>query len=232
MLNRYLIFTLINLISSAWADSLPNWITHGQTMDSNYYYVVCSHDGLDPEEVKQIAESKCLASAAKLGGVTVKFNVKTVHILTGADASEVAEIQPLIQNVKCEWTERFLEKVGQGFRVWLQCKIKKSSTSTIKPSKLDDKTESSSINPSSSPLQYKRAILTLTTVPQADRIAIIGESGERIIEVTSNVTKIELHEGDTKIVARKQKYMDSNFDVSSWKHGDSMAQTLYLKQEM
>lgn len=72
----------------------------------------------------------------------------------------------------------------------------------------------------------------VTTVPQADRILVTGDAGERVIEVTSNVVRVELHEGDTKVVARKQKYKDAAFELNPWKHGDSLAQTLYLEQEM
>jgi hypothetical protein len=217
----------------AHAADLPNWVTKGPTMDSSYHYVVCSHDGLDPEDVKQLAESKCLASAAKLGGVTVKITQKTVQSLTGADASEVAEIQPLERNVNCEWTERYLEKVGQGFRVWLRCRVKKSSLlqSSNKPIS-GSPTESSPIMPSATTRKYQRGILMLTMVPQADRILVTGDAGERVIEVNSNVMRVELHEGDTKVSAKKQRYKEASFELKSWKHGDSISQTLYLEQEM
>ncbi|MBS1959968.1 MAG: hypothetical protein JST80_10880 [Bdellovibrionales bacterium] len=194
---------------------------------------MCSHDGLDPEDVKQVAESKCLASAAKLGGVTVKVNQKTVQSLTGADASEVAEIQPLERQVKCEWTDRFLEKVGQGFRVWLRCRVKKSSviqvSELLKPK---EATESPLIDPSSSSRKYKRAILTLIMAPQADRVVIIGDGGERVIEVNSNTTKVELHEGDIKIRVRKHQYKDSEFELKPWKHGEAISKSIFLEKEL
>ena len=235
MQNRIQTFTLISTLclSSAVADELPSWVARGPTMDSIYHYVVCSHDGLDPEDVKQVAESKCLAGAAKLGGVTVKVNVKTVQSLTGADASEVAEIQPLTRNVKCEWTDRYLEKVGQGYRVWLRCRVKKSAVISVSEQLTSDLSDGSpsSVSKSTSSA-YKRAILTITTVPQVDRILVTGDAGERVIEVTSNVTRVELHEGDTKVVARKHKYRDASFELKTWRHGDALAQTLYLEQEM
>lgn len=235
MQNQLLIFTLISF-RVAWGSSaitLPTWVTAGPTMDSTYHYVVCSHDGMDPEDVKQVAESKCLASAAKLGGVTVKVNVKTVQSLTGADASEVAEIQPLVRDIRCEWTERFLEKVGEGYRVWLRCRIKKSEvTLALKQMKPGSSIEASTHKPSSISGAYKRAILTVTMVPQADKLIVVGTSGERVIEVTSNVVRVELHEGDTKVIARKHKYRELGFEIKPWKHGDALAQTIYLEQEM
>jgi hypothetical protein len=198
----------LSLLPVALAAEFLDWISRGPVMDSSYYYVACSHDGLDPEDVKQVAESKCLASAAKLGGVTVKLNMKTVQSLTGADASEIAEIQPLTKNVKCEWTDRYLEKVGQGYRVWLRCRVRKSSIiSTTDQSNPGSSIGSSPDMPRSSSSVYMRAILTITTVPQADRLIGIGDAGERVIEVTSNVVRVELHEGDIKVIARRQKYL-------------------------
>lgn len=229
-----MIFTLISILVAplALASEIPAWITKSQMMDSTYHFVVCSHEGLDPEDVKQVAESKCLASAAKLGGVTVKITQKTVQSLTGADASEVAEIQPLERVVNCEWTDRFLEKVGQGFRVWLRCRVNKSSLKSSSKRSAHDTPGSSSSIASSSPRRYQRGILTLTTVPQVDRVLVIGDGGERVIEVTSNVVRVELHEGDSKVVARKHKYRDASLELKSWKHGDSISQMLYLEQEI
>ncbi len=202
-------------------------------MDSTYHYVVCSHDGLDPEDVKQVAESKCLASAAKLGGVTVKITQKTVQSLTGADASEVAEIQPLERNISCEWTDRYLEKVGQGYRVWLRCRVKKTAVK-VPSSSLSSGLSQGSIPsvPLSSSSAYKRGVLILTMVPQADRLLVIGSGGERVVEVSSNVVRVDLHEGDTQLIVRKQKYKDAAFELKPWKHGDSVAKTIYLEQEL
>ncbi|MCX6123583.1 MAG: hypothetical protein NTV34_02360, partial [Proteobacteria bacterium] len=75
----------VTIHATALASSTPSWIRGGSLSDSAHSYLVCSHDGIDPEEVKQVAESKCLASAAKLGVVTVVIREKTVQSLTGAD---------------------------------------------------------------------------------------------------------------------------------------------------
>jgi hypothetical protein len=232
MRNQSLIFILTSVLplQLAQAAELPAWITGGATADSSYLYVVCSHDGLDPEDVRQVAESKCLASAAKLGGVTVTLHQKTVQSLTGADSSEVAEIEPLKKDIDCEWTNRFLERVGNGFRVWLRCRVKRGAV-TFAPTHSGTQ-ESPGPLTSSRPSAYKRAVLNLTTVPEADRILVGGQNGVRVLEVQSNMTSIELKEGDEYIVAEKQKYKDSRFDLKEWKHGDSLGQTLYLQPEM
>src|ERR1035437_6245907 len=125
-LTLLLISFLISRIVMA-APEVPQWISSSKLSDTTYFYVICSHDGLDPEEVKQIAESKCLASAAKLGEVTLTVRQKTIQSLTGADSTEVAEIQPLTKNISCEWTDRYIEKIENGFRVWLRCRIPRKS---------------------------------------------------------------------------------------------------------
>jgi hypothetical protein len=230
---RSFILTSACLLTSAVAADLPKWATQGLTMDGTYHFVVCSADGLDPEDVKQVAESKCLASAAKLGGVTVKVNEKSVQSLTGADASEVAEILPLTKDVNCEWTDRYLERVGQGFRVWLRCRVKKSAIFPADQKSIDGRPIGKSPGaPNATLKKFKRAIMTVTTVPTVDRILVIGDGGERVIEVTSNVVRVELNEGDTRLVAKKQKYHDALFDLPRWKHGDSISKTIYMEQEL
>ena len=44
--------------------------------------------------------------------------------------------------------------------------------------------------------------------------------------------KIELHEGDEYIIVRKQKYKDVKRGLKKWDHGDSLAETIYLEQEL
>ena len=212
------------------AADLPSWVTKGTLSDASYFYVVCSHDGIDPEDVRQVAENKCLASAAKLGGVTVTIQQKTVQSLTGADSSEVAEIEPLKKSVNCEWTDQFLEKIGSGFRVWLRCKVKRNSVTLVPTQPGTQELPDPLV--STRPPMYKRAILHLTTVPQADKILVGGQNGTRVLEVQSNVVSIELKEGDEYVLAKKQKYKDVRIDLKEWKHGDSFGQTLYLQPEM
>lgn len=202
-------FILSSLILSsvAIASDLPSWVMKGPMSDSSYHYVVCSHDGIDPEEARQIAESKCLASAAKLGGVNVKVTQKTVQSLTGADSSEVAEIQPLETKIKCEWTDRFLEKIKDGFRVWLRCKVTKSSMGfSIPPSEITTAAD------------YKmnrnvEATLILTILPRADRIIVVGLSGERVIEPTSNVVSIKVSNLDQKIMVSRSGYKVTSVEI-------------------
>jgi hypothetical protein len=230
----YILASFLTVPSLAATEQVPSWISLGPVTDNQYQYVICSHDGLDPEDVKQVAEAKCLASAAKLGGVTVLITQKTVQSLMGADSSEVAEIQPLKRDVKCDWTDRYLEKIGEGFRVWLRCRVSRQAL-TNKENVLGGPTVpagSRSSASSSAAIKYKRGILSLTMVPQADRAIVIGKNGERVIEVASNVVTIELKEGDEYVVLRKHKYKDARQELKKWKHGDSLNHTVYLEQEM
>jgi len=195
--------------------------------------VICSHDGIDPEEARQIAESKCLASAAKLGGVNVKVTQKTIQSLTGSDSSEVAEIQPLDVNIKCEWTDRFLEKIKDGFRVWLRCRLEKKTDNVVGRPGLEDKLGKSESKELPKLLKYKRAIFNLATVPTADRLIILNGNGERsIIEVKSNVESIELKEGDLSIILRKQSFQEEKVELGKWENGDILSRTIYLKPEL
>lgn len=204
-----LIFILTNLCvaSLAYAETIPSWIIKGPVSDSTFHYVVCSHDGIDPEEARQIAESKCLVSAAKLRGVNVKVTQKTVQSLTGSDSSEVAEIQPLEAKIKCEWTDRFLENIKDGFRVWLRCKVLKSSISIQMPyPETKDAVEAT-------PAKHVEATLILTTMPQADRITVIGFGGERVVEPISNVVNIKISNLDQKIEVSKVGYKKATTEL-------------------
>lgn len=223
-----LIFILTNLcvVSMAHSEVIPSWITKGPMSDSTFHYVICSHDGIDPEEARQIAESKCLASAAKLGGVNVKLTQKTVQSLTGSDSSEVAEIQPLEANIKCEWTDRFLEKIKDGFRVWLRCKVSKNSatTSTLKPYEND--------NISGKPTKHIDSTLLLTTIPQVDRVILIGVGGERVIEPTSNVVIITITNLDKQVELNKIGYKRAIFDLPKILHqGARVEKSIVLQRD-
>lgn len=222
-----LIFLLTNLwvANLAYAETIPPWIIKGPVSDSTFQYVVCSHDGIDPEEARQIAESKCLASAVKLGGVNVKLSQKTVQSLTGSDSSEVAEIQPLEAKVKCEWTDRFLEKIKDGFRVWLRCKVLKSSISMQVPyPETKDAVEAG-------PVKHVEATLILTTMPQADRITVIGVGGERVVEPISNVVNIKISNLDQKIEVTKVGYKKATTELpKDFSHGSKIQKDVVLER--
>jgi hypothetical protein len=220
----------VTINATALANSTPSWIGGGSLSDATYSYVICSHDGIDPEEVKQVAESKCLASAAKLGGVTVTIREKTVQSLTGADSSEVAEITPLRRDIRCEWTDRYMERVGEGFRVWLRCKVKKGEIRSETSASVDASLPVAGIDSRLAKEPYKRGLLVVTTTPKADRILVSGARGERVIEVISNVMRIEIREGDDSIVVKKQGFKDARKVVPEWSHGHSVSITLFLDQ--
>src|SRR6185312_7129307 len=165
---RKLIFTLINLFAVLAHAELPQWVTSGTPPDAAHAYVVCSAEGLDPQNIQQIAENNCLASAAKLPGVTVTIKQKTVQSLSGVDSNEVAQITPLQATVKCEWTHRHLESIGTAFRLFLECQVDKKSLSvhSLKSEEQVDQSRSSA-GPAN-------ALLTVATTPRADVIAISG----------------------------------------------------------
>ncbi len=210
-------------------EGLPKWITTMQLSSPTHYFVICSADGFDPDEVKQLAEAKCLASAAKLGGATVTVRQKTVQSLTGSDSSEVAEMQPITKKVECVWIDRFMENIQNGVRIWLRCKVDRGAVHGAR-------TETGNIQSTGEPTppkKYKRALLNLVSVPVADRILVLTSEGERtVIEVKSNVEQIELHEGDISVVIRKQKFRDANIDLGAWVNGDLVNRTVYLKPEL
>lgn len=214
------------LITVASASDLPIWITKGPVSDSSFHYVVCSHDGIDPEEARQIAESKCLASAAKIGGVSVKVTQKTVQSLTGSDSSEVAEIQPLEARIKCEWTDRYLEKVQDGFRIWLRCKVLRSSITSGMP-----KPETRDIGERASS-RHAEATLVLTTVPRADRVVIIGVGGERVIEPSSNVVSLVVSNGDNSVEISKLGYKKATVSLpTEISHGSKISREIVLERD-
>lgn len=219
---------LIFLASSALAaqaasSDLPSWIIKGPVSDKSFHYVVCSHDGIDPEEARQIAESKCLASAAKLGGVSVRLTQKTVQSLTGSDASEVAEIQPIEVKVKCDWIDRFLENIKDGFRVWLRCKVARGSVSRGAP-------QPQAENASLTKRKYAEATLTLSTVPKADRIIVIGVKGERVIEPNSNVVSILISNLDQKVEIKCVGYISTIIELpKDFPHGTKIHRNAVLR---
>lgn len=214
------------MVAQAAPGDLPSWIIKGPVSDTSFHYVICSHDGIDPEEARQVAESKCLASAAKLGGVNVRLTQKTVQSLTGSDSSEVAEIQPLEAKIKCDWTDRFLEKIKDGFRVWLRCKIAKSSLIvTMQRSETKDQVQERSA-------RHAEATLVITTLPKADRVIVIGDGGERVIEPTSNIVTTTISNLDHKIEVTKVGYKRAVIALPpDLNHGDKIQRDALLEKE-
>lgn len=226
MRDQILIFLASNmLVAQAAPGDLPLWITKGPVSDATFHYVVCSHDGIDPEEARQISESKCLASAAKLGGVNIRLTQKTVQSLTGSDSSEVAEIQPLEAKIKCEWTDRFLENIKDGFRVWLRCKVLKSSVAVQVQN--TEMANGSAVRSD----KHAEATLVLTTIPRADRIIIIGAMGERVIEPTSNIMNIKISNLDQVIEVGKSGYKKGTIELpKNFLHGFKFQKDMILEK--
>lgn len=206
---------------------LPLWIT--ASSDSNK--VICSADGLDPQEIQVRAESNCLASAARSQGVTLRVEHKTVISLSGSDSGESITADPINSQVKCDFTNRFLEQLSSGgYRIWLQCGIRKNEAISA-----GIKTESwvnFNANRKLSQLPYKRAVLQITTVPQAEKIIIGGLRGERVFDVESNVMSIEVREGDAWVECKKQKYKSERKEIPKFSHGSTVGLTVYLLSEI
>lgn len=204
MLLLLIFFTQINF---AYSSELPNWIINGSMSDGTHNYVVCSSDGLDPEEIKIEAEGRCLNDAAKLNGVRIKTIQKTIQTLDGTHVSEVVEVEPLNKEVKCEWTDRFLESIGKGYRIWLRCKIKKNILS--KDIKSIDEDQSYKKN------KHHKFSITILTIPKADEIIISGNYGNRLIATNSNVVYLDLSRDDNAIFIKKIKYKTHELSVAS-----------------
>lgn len=223
------LFLISCLYEAGLGAELPTWVSDTKLSDRDFHYIVCSQDSVDPNEAKDIAESKCLASAAKLDGVTVTVKEKTIQSMTGADSSEVTEISPLTRNVKCEWTNRFIEKVGDGFRVWLRCRVRKTQSESPVANQISQVSEDQNkVLPKE---KYKRAKLSITSVPQADRVIVSGQRGERVIEIKSKTLSIELREGDEEIVVKKHGFLDWIKALPQWKHGDVLTDFAVLRKE-
>ncbi len=215
MFGHLLNFTLISMV--ALGAGLPTWVTSGATSNSGSYFVICSADALDPQEAEELAQSRCLASAAKLSGVTVQIHSKTVESVTGNDSSEVAEIQPIHRPVQCLWTNRYLESQGTGFRVWLRCSVSKRSVESMKNQTAPGNGDQDS---NASLPAFKKAIVVAISVPPAELYSVGGDRGERIINTSSNPTNLEIKEGDQWIVAKRHGYHDNKVLLNPWQNGD------------
>jgi|GEM_PF-7118412 len=211
-------------------DILPVWISDSKLEDGSYNFVTCSHDDLDPDLAAQTAQGKCLAKAAQLRGVTLIVRGKTVQSLSGSDSGETAEMQPIQATVRCEFTDRFMQQLASGgFRIWLRCRAKKSEFAERRELELP---AGGTKGTSSAAVQYKRASILVTSVPQAEKIIVAGDRGERVIDVETNPQSIELREGDTSFTLRLRKFKDAQFDLSNWGHGEVLnSKTIYMEQE-
>jgi hypothetical protein len=225
MYGHLLNFILISMV--ALGAGLPVWVTRGPTSDGSFYFVICSADALDPQEAEQLAQSRCLAGAAKLSGVIVQIHSKTVESITGNDSSEVAEIQPINRPVQCLWTNRYLEQQGTGFRVWLRCSVSKKAVANAK-----DQTEPSEVDRDDkvSLPSFKKGIVIAISAPPSELYAIGGDRGERIINPIGNPTNLEIKEGDLWIVAKKHGYHDNKIMLSPWQNGDVLNLNFQLER--
>ncbi len=146
--------------------------------------------------------------------------------LTGSDSSEVAEIQPIEAKIKCEWTDRFLERVKDGFRVWLRCKITRASITQ------GVSLQSQAKNVKVAARKHAEATLILSVIPQADRIIVVGIDGERVIEPGSNVINILISSLDQNIEIKKAGYKTSTIDLpKNLSHGSKIQKDIVLERK-
>lgn len=231
-LGRTLSFILIETsISFAFAGELPGWIVSGPTSDERNMYFVCSDEGIEPQALQEIVEAKCIASAARAGGVTITSKTKTVQSLAGNDSNDVVEVTPIRKSVKCEFTDRFLEVLGtHSFRLWLRCRTGRVTAKEVSEfgAAVTSKADATSIAKQKT---FKRGLLTVTSVPEAEKIIVLGQGTERAVDVTSNVQVIELHEGDEAVLVRKLGYRDSRQELGEWKNASAMTLNFKLERE-
>jgi len=230
ILNKLIFFFTLYGCSSAQkpisqdTELLPLWVRSS----NDARIIICNADDLDPQRAQELAENRCLSSAAKSQGVNIKLQSKTVDSLSGADSGETAEIEPLNSKVQCDYVNRYLEKVGHSFRVWLKCRIKTIESNVISSQNKTTLSETADLHS----LKYKRGTLVLATTPKAEVIIVNGKRGERAIRIQKNVEKIELKEGDETIEVKRQGYTPLTINIGHWEHGDSISKSMTLTREL
>ena len=79
--------------------------------------------------------------------------------------------------------------------------------------------------------KHAEGTIILTTVPQADRVIVIGSGGERVLEPTSNVVSILFSSTDQKSEIKKAGYkkaiVDLPVDIS---HGSKIQKDIVLER--
>jgi hypothetical protein len=208
--------------------SLPDWVVG---LEPTPNAVICSHEHMDPQKALELAEASCLASAAKLGGVSIKVDSSTADSLTGADSSELIESQALSDSATCIWTRRFLEVQENGrYRQWLECRYERRvGKSLVEP---ENRTSSPEVDPIfQSTASSMKAIVYLTTIPPADSIRIGGGVLVRVINPFSNPEAIQLRSGDKWIEVRRHRFAPVRLDLGEWDDGQIFSVALMLDQK-
>lgn len=213
------------------AMDLPLWITDTSLGDSENGYTICSHESLDPEKAKILAEDKCLSSALKGLGVELNVKSKTVQSLTGSDSSEVVEATSIKKKIKCDWMNQFIEKVDNSYRVWLKCKYsKKVFVNEGIGGSGDIKQNEDVIKPKAA---ESNSVLSIFTAPIADKIIIKNlDSGERVLESPIQKMTIDLKAGDQQVILKKLSYKNYIIEVSEAKDGDIIVKSVIFEKEI
>lgn len=204
--------------------SLPGWIVS----QSSSSLIVCSSDGIDPQQLQELSEAKCLASAARSKGVDLSLRQKTLQSLSGSDSGEVAEVSPINGQVRCDFKYRYLEDLSSGgFRLWLGC-----MPGSVHVQQQAATERERGIAADAAKIPYKRGTFQLTCSPMPDKIIVGGSRGERVVEGGSMQTTVELREGDEWIEVRKQRYQSKRLQVGDWEHGASLSEAILLDPEI
>lgn len=222
---------ILSVSFSIFAQELPKWITDTSLGDSDTGYVVCSHESLDPEKAKILAEDKCLSSALKGLGVELDVKSKTVQSLTGADASESVETTSLRKTIKCDWQNQFIERNKDSYRVWLKCKYsKKPMVSTASILNHKEEPEEIKIKPKGA---QSNSTVNVFTAPVADKILIKNaHSGERVIESPEQNMTIDLKAGDEQVILKKLSYKNYVIEVKDAKDGDVVVKSIIFEKDI
>lgn len=222
LLINFLIFYLFT--SFVKASDLPIWIRQGELSGQGSSYVICSHEAIDPEKARAIAEDKCLESAVKSEGVEFVLDSKTILTTVDSEQSDIYEVSPLNTKVKCQWTHHFLEKLDHSFRVWLRCRV-----TLLDKLKVINKSQT----------EGSRAIksasggsLRISVVPRPDFIQVYNATkGIRHVQVSGNDLLVELKSGDVKLLLRKIGYRDFVVDLSEFKRESVEFMGIVLSRE-
>lgn len=229
--NLLLSSILFSISLSVFAQELPRWITDTSLDDGEHGYVICSHESLDPEKAKILAEDKCLSSALKGLGVELDVKSKTVQSLTGSDASEIVETTSLKKTIKCDWQNQYIERNKDSYRVWLKCKYSKNPKNSTS-STLGQKEPVEEIK-----IKYygaqSNATINIFTAPVADKILIKNvHSGERVFESPTQNMTIDLKAGDDQVILEKLAYKNYIINIKDAKDGDVIVKSIIFEKDI
>jgi hypothetical protein len=212
------------------SDKLPDWIVNPVLDEGKYGSVICSHEALDPEKAKQLAEDKCYLAAARSQGVSIKVNSRSTQTLTASEVSESVESLPVVKFVKCNWQNQFIERSNGSYRVWLKCQYSKEAPRTdqkFQPEEFKAPERAKTMGASSN------SIIRLLMVPKAEVILIQNDTlPERVFRDIEQNMAIDIRKGDRSVIIKHHLYRDYVVDLSKLEDGEISTMTIYLEKEL